>query len=299
VSTTHVLGIPSTFDIVLGDFGRDASIRFLELASLVERELIEAVLDPELEFFDEYRRIMYSTLLHIEYFKRAEIHEFAASKRPLDSSILIGLAGKTTSSGVHARILRSLLLGLHAGVLEGFTHFRVILPCNTLSALVTDFERIFADPTTLSEHIDVLGLSTVVRETLFNLDIEFLPLITTVASVLGRSGGPERNALILGTAETNRAYRVSLAAAGIRTVDLSEAQLSVIEGAVAASVGGVPARVADARDAVKHLVEECASHSNGLLTVIEACTDFRFGLGVDSLEIFARESVETWYGRFS
>lgn len=43
--------------VVLGDFGRDAALRFCSTLAQVERERLMGALAPGAKFFDEYRRI--------------------------------------------------------------------------------------------------------------------------------------------------------------------------------------------------------------------------------------------------
>ena len=64
--------IPYVYDIVLSDFGRDATIRLVTKLVDGERTRIRQVLDTEGDsrktpFFDEYRRIMFTCVGDLAY----------------------------------------------------------------------------------------------------------------------------------------------------------------------------------------------------------------------------------------
>ena len=70
ISAADLLRMKITYDIVISDFGRDATIEYLCRVSSLEKRLIERVLVRDnLEFFDEYRRIMFTVVADLSYFK--------------------------------------------------------------------------------------------------------------------------------------------------------------------------------------------------------------------------------------
>ncbi len=90
----ELLRQPVVYDIVVGDFGRDAAATYFQLVAKLERESIVSFLLPDggVHFFDEYRRIMSCLISDVEYVKRSYIRE-AAERDGTDDSILVGVRG--------------------------------------------------------------------------------------------------------------------------------------------------------------------------------------------------------------
>lgn len=60
---------PIIYDIIIGDFGRDATIEYLRFIVKYERQSIDRILnDSQTTFYDEYRKIMFSAICELSYF---------------------------------------------------------------------------------------------------------------------------------------------------------------------------------------------------------------------------------------
>ena len=101
-----------------------------------------------------------------------------------------------------------------------------------------------------------------------------------------------REAMILGTPGTNSIYR-TFSAAGIAVTSLNEAEYRAIDKAIVASIGGDSEHISKSK---RTLADEVIGPRNAAgLIIVEACTDFRFGLGYSSLALFAEAMIDEIY----
>lgn len=83
---------------------------------------------------------------------------------------------------------------------------------------------------------------------------------------------------------------------GVEVLHIRADEQNLIDEAVVASIGGDPIEVERCRQRLRRELISPREEQHGQLTVVEACTDFSFGLGVSSLELFAEDLVRSCYG---
>ncbi len=83
---------------------------------------------------------------------------------------------------------------------------------------------------------------------------------------------------------------------GMHVLALTAAQQSLIDEAVLACIDGGEANLSAARQAIERDILTPLRRIHPGLVVLEACTDFDFGLGLDSVRLMARQMVFDCYG---
>ena len=92
LTPSELLRSAPTYDVIIGDFGRDATIEYLRLASAYEKLLLAPVLaSKQLPFYDEYRKSMYNVISDIAFLKSPAIRASADQLGHLTEDILVGL----------------------------------------------------------------------------------------------------------------------------------------------------------------------------------------------------------------
>ncbi|MBW2258397.1 MAG: hypothetical protein JRI25_27910, partial [Deltaproteobacteria bacterium] len=79
-------------DIVVGDFGRPGTLRYLEAFSKRERELIVSRLPPGEPFFDEHRQVQLTVLCQLPRIKAQLLEPYLQGRLPFDDGVLVGSA---------------------------------------------------------------------------------------------------------------------------------------------------------------------------------------------------------------
>lgn len=295
-----LLEAPKTFDIVIGDFGREAAIEYVRLMAAIEKRLIASFLNPEgREFFDEYRRIMFCVIGDVAFFKESAISRSAGDPGYLRDDILVGSEWSPMSEDFAGRVAVAVAQEAFAALGRGHRHLRVLLPCNGLYVLAKEVERLLRADAELTRLLERYQLSTLDVPTLTAAEIDFHTVPDAVVGhFMGRSQTAQRtNLLVLGTRGANAIYEQLSDPARVSVVPLQDGDYEVISKAVVASIGGDPDQIAHSREQLQRdLVEPCTARFPDLITV-EACTDFRFGVGVSSLELFAEAMVKSHYRR--
>ncbi|MDH3401984.1 MAG: hypothetical protein OES32_00780 [Acidobacteriota bacterium] len=125
------MGSLPTHDLIVGDFGRRATLRYLAAFSDAERRILEQRLAGQ-PFFDEYRTVRYTVLGLLPDLKAEELATYARAGRALDSGILVGVGGGLTAAEMGRRISEALAPWIETIRGTAVARVRVIIPCNSL-----------------------------------------------------------------------------------------------------------------------------------------------------------------------
>lgn len=275
------------FDIILGDFGRLASIDYVKYLSEEERQ--EILGDRKSNFFDEERLIMFNLCCQIGWYKRDAISKQIQMKGSVDRNILIGIGPESVASEFLERGAETIRANIELAMIMGFEKIRVYTPCNGLSDLVREatssaFQALKGTENKVTIHTKEGSKSS------NQAVIEFCSVPEKVVRRVVREGR-SHTVLVLGTLGVNEIYKREVAGTGVTVFPLNDEDFDLLDDAIVASIG----KGQDSLMSAKILLEESivsrfrSKFPDGV--VIEACTDFDFGIGDSSLKIFAEEMV--------
>ena len=84
--------LPTTYEVVVGDFGREAATRYLALLAEEERMFLSRLLaTQDLPFLDEYRRIMFGHVGDVDFLKQATIRRVWSVIGHLTGEVLVAV----------------------------------------------------------------------------------------------------------------------------------------------------------------------------------------------------------------
>jgi hypothetical protein len=295
-----ILGRPYFFDIVLSDFGRESAIEFLRSAAILEKRIVHSLLnDPNADFFDEYRRMMFVVVGDIAYFKHSLITTYDSSGR-LDAGVLIGMGERAIPMNVKERLVVSVLEQIAVGIRHGYRTLRVVIPCNTLAPLSEELDSAVGSPDRLLESLrgSHCGDDSLTRDAISAITIRVHTVPEVVVDEVVHQHGSSGKLLVLGTPSTLEIYRSALRDRRLdyKVLDTSRTEQDVINETVVASIDGDASRVRQLGQRIESdIVGPCRMANPGVV-VIEACTDFDLGLGLNSRNCLVQRLVRDAYG---
>lgn len=262
-----------TLDIVVGDWGRPATVRYLELASSLERALITERLPARTVFYDEARKIDVVSLPLSRRMKRLDELSRLEPERICElppGRILVSVfANEEQVFQLAASLLDGVLEWLPSVGMYGCV--RLVVPCNTLHRVVRAAR-------------ELLGAGPSRWGLLGELWTEGRLKIPSVVEEVVASLANEENLewTIDGTPAAVEAYKQEAArrAPQVQVQALRADSLASLDPILAA-VSGV--KTQNVR----------AGSVHGLL--VSGCTDFRSSGGVDSLAVFCKRLVRQAY----
>ncbi len=271
----------TTLAVVLGDFGRDAALRFCASLARAERRHLVRGLPEGAPFFDEYRRLTLALVGDLPFVKAPVLERFVRRGERLDERVLVGFPGGPDPRDVEER-LAALAMEAMAGPLQrGVRRITVLLPCNTLAPVSWALRARFAADETLARAVESVQLS--------------FPTVPEAVLEAARADGGEA-VLPLGTHGIDETYRAAAQRLGSNlTVTSADARQegTVLEAIGAAIEGGE--RRQRAQRALEDLVDEARGRLGEGLVAVEACTDLDYGVGLDSNGTYARAVVGATY----
>ena len=286
----------TTLAVVLGDFGRDAAIRFCASLARAERRHICALLPADAPFFDEYRRMTLALTGDLPFVKQRVLRQFGDGA--LDERVLVGFPDGPTPGEVERRLSVTAAEAAAGPAGRGIRRMQILLPCNTLAPVSWAMTRRFQQVDTLMEALRLGGLGDHSEALARILVEEVRPAFPTVPDAVVREADRRGCSMLLplGTVGIADVYRDAVRRAGstMQVAGLDADARDIVLGAIGAAIERGPRRDA-ARRGLEHLVRDARSlHGEGLLAV-EACTDLDYGVGLDSNEIYANEAVRWVY----
>lgn len=302
ITPFDLLRMPITYDIVVSDFGRAATVEYLRLSADRERYLIAKILDEGGHpFFDEYRRLMFTVIGDIAFYKHTAITESANRVGYLTEDILIGLGGTTASDDFLNRLLLAVLQELLSAIARGHQRLRVVIPCNGLAVVADKISSILISAEKLLALTPLHKFTTQDIDRIIGATIIVNTVPAAVVSYITRSvQSNERTPfLVVGTRGVNAIYRELARDYPIDVVPLSSEEYRLIDDAIVAAIGHDHAKTA----IFQHTIQENMIAPRRVrferLVVLEACTDFRMGIGISSLVTFAEAMVADCYQTIS
>ncbi len=299
LTAASLFEVPVTYDIIVSDFGRDAAIEYQRLIAEQEKRLINTVLANEnLDFFDEYRRIMYSVVADIAFLKKDEIRSCVQKQGFLTDDILIGVgANKGMSQDFIDRIGYTVIQNLLIAASRGYKRIRVMIPCNTLSGLTRQIGEMISSKETIKYFANKFNYLPPTLDLLDNVNISMHTVVESVIQYVMRQKHLDGNIelLVLGTRGTNQLYTFFAQKYPISVLPIENKEYTLIDQTVVASIGGDREKIVACSNRLQTdiVTPRIGNHNN--LFVLEACTDFHLGIGTSSLEAFASEMVFDCY----
>lgn len=291
-----------TLALVLGDFGRDAALRFCSRLAAAERARVRAELGPETLFFDEHRLMTLCLVGDLQYIKREALAAYRRDGRPLDNELLVGFPGGPRPAGVTARLGVLALEALQGPFRRGLRRALVLLPCNTLAPTAWSLEeRLGAEASrTGLELLDEAGAApwAGLAELLAAIEAGTLELrFPTVPDAVLRLAALRGAAAVQpwGTEDIEAVYREAAARSGspVRCATVSDGGRAVVLEAIKAAIDGSADRRAAALIGLEALA---AAAEEDRALAVEACTDLDYARGLDSLGAYVELVVDLVYG---
>ncbi|MEM2161108.1 MAG: hypothetical protein QXN55_09165 [Candidatus Nitrosotenuis sp.] len=298
---SSLLQQPCIFDIIISDFGRESAIEFIRSLAIIEKRIIHTYLDqPDMEFYDEYRRIMFVFIGDIAYFKRAQIERYR-QKGYLDERILLGIGDLEIPDDIRDRLIYSTLEQIYVGLNHGYDNIRIVIPCNTLSPLGFHLRQLLLDKEQALKLLrTTLGseLRSEIIERLKQAKFSIYTVPTIVLDEITKSRGTKADLLVLGTTPIMEIYKseVDNMRLDYKLLELSKADQTLINRTVVAAIDGDASVVRQMRQRIDADVINPRKQQNQEMVVVEACTDFDLALGINSREVFVHRLVYDAYG---
>jgi hypothetical protein len=290
---------PYYYDIILSDFGRAAAIEYIRSVCDLEQATIQRhFLGPDGDFYDEYRRIMFTFIADLGYFKNRQINA-AISRGGVDSDILIGFKGEAMPYDIRDRITAAVIQQVYLALGRGYRNIRIIIPCNTISPLghhiyelVSNQEKFNAIMVGQSPSLPVFHLPPGVK---FGL---YTPPALVIDEIC-RQQADRASLLVLGTPATVRVYQELVANKGLEdrltVMPLQSEEQLLVNRLIETAIGADADLYNAAREKVKSIIILAKQKTADNLTVVEACTDIRLGLGINSLDVLVARTVSDAY----
>jgi hypothetical protein len=291
------------FDVILSDFGRDSALKLARDVATTERSLIAGILTREhgrqVDFLDEYRRIMFSIVGDLAYIKRGLLTRKTSPSGLLSRGVLFGVGGTRILAEEISAMVDVLIDPICAARDRGYESVRVIIPCNTLANVeqpllaglsfrIPDADCHIAPETSLRSAAGSKGR--------LRLDIYSLPRVV-ISHVV--SGPAPARLMVLGTELARESYVTAARAmseSGLEVLDISSREQQLMDELLVASIGGDRGEVAAATAALERDVLGPRLRSDGPFVIVQASTDYDVGIGSNSLKLLADQLVLDVYG---
>jgi hypothetical protein len=298
-----LLKYPYFYDIIVSDFGRAAAIEYIRSVSELEQRTIQRhFLDKDAEFYDEYRRIMFTVIADLGHFKSRQINA-AVPKGKVDSDILIGFKGNPIPDDVGDKIAVAVIEQAYLALNRGYKNIRIVIPCNTISPLGHHIYDLLSNPeefnAILTGHSGVSPSSPVfslLADAKFRL---YTPPALVIEEIRKANAGTV-SLLVFGTPVTVEIYKSLIVKLGLENqltvLPLESGEQELINQVIEAAISGDSALSNSIKKEIIDKIILPRQKVTGDLRVIEACTDIRLGLGINSLDILVTRAVNDVYG---
>jgi hypothetical protein len=298
-----LLKYPYYYDIIVSDFGREAAIEYVRSVCELEQKIVQHhFLGEGSTFYDEYRRIMFTFIADLGYFKNRQI-DSATAKGKIDSDILIGFKGEEIPDDIRDRITITVLEQVYLALNRGYKNIRIIIPCNTISPLGHYIYDLVSNPqefnTFITRHSGIRPSSQVqslLTETRFGL---CTPPALVIDEIQKTHAG-KVSILVFGTPVTVQIYKSHILKLGLAdqltVLPLEPGEQALVNQVIEAAISGDTALSDSIKEEINSRIILPRRNAAGDLSVIEACTDIRLGLGINSLDVLVARSVNDAYG---
>ncbi len=256
----------SKHDVIIGDFGRQGTLRYFQEFSRFEKEVIMKSLN-EKEFFDEYRTLKYTVAGLLPEIKKEFIKQVYADSKVFDSRILIGSKNGQSPMSFVGDFLEHITPYVASAISTGATEIRIIIPCNTLAPLSIRLDELFKD------YIESNNMSGRIKISVPNIPSVVIKNVTS------------ENLYLIGTPSAFKAYEkeIFLQNLNIKLSGGSDEELERSEQIILNCIRG--------RETMDLIKKICYPSSS----IVSACTDVSITDTIDSLSIFAQEMAYEAY----
>ncbi|WP_406651458.1 hypothetical protein [Aliisedimentitalea scapharcae] len=237
---------------------------------------------------------MFNLCCQIEWYKRDSIANQLKRQGHIDRDILVGIGPDNVADEFLNKGSETVTENIKCAIGKNYRRIRVYTPCNGLSDLTREIVARGVASLAGESYGDQLrseGECSLPNGIL----VEFSNVAQKVVRRISRKS-PSQTVLVLGTKGVNDIYRKQVNGTGLSVFPLNKNDFKLIDDAIVASIG----KSADHLNSIKSdLMERIVSRfraTHPLGPVLEACTDFSFGLGENTLRIFAEEMVNDVYG---
>ena len=270
-------------DIIIGDFGRPATLRYLELFSHYEKKFIKSHESLNHKFFDELRQVRYTVLGAVRLIKKDVIK---LNNNKIDENILFGI---NSFERDHDIILKAIISYLRPfvknAIIEGANIVRIIIPCNTLSSMCSELEIILNSKDGFQDILRNSSYSTVNNSSINNyLKIEVPNITDLVINELEKKNVQQCQIIASNAAFSYYNEKVIKRNSKIKFTLWQNGQRNAFEDVLIQTLNGEKPKIKVTQD----------SKTN---PVLSACTDIKFNSTIDSLKIFAKEMVRSAYSK--
>jgi hypothetical protein len=285
--------------VVVGDFSREATLRFWTHVSALEYRHIRSMLPPGSAFYDEYRRITYCLLGDLPFIKQSGLRTRQTGL--LDDRILIGFPGGITINDVLPRVGLLIFHALWGPSQRDIRNVWVMFPCNTLAPLCWELEKIFHSPEDILEMVAAAGCGIGDAERILADKIveRIQPVFPTIPeAVIEYVWACEKSALIpLGTLDIVQTYTEALRRLRypLQLIAPDPHQQAVVLQSIKSCICAEAGERKTAKIALSQIVDQLIRIHGNEVAVIQACTDLTCGIGLDSNAIFAESMVKSIY----
>lgn len=262
-------------DIVVGDFGRPGTLRYLEVFSARERELVVSRLPAGAQFLDEHRRVQLTVLCQSRIIKRQILEAYERDGRAIDRGVLVGTSTGTPVTEIVPTLSELLREQIRVAAGQGARTIRIVIPCNTLGSI--------AGP-----------LQGELRSALADrgIEVKVEPMQPLVGADLRARGA--RSVRVLGTPGSVASYR-DLLESGQPSIEVL-ANPDELTDAYERCIGDAIRGHRPEPSALEVVRGFAAEQAGAGREVLEACTDVRLDVGLDALEIYADRLMRDAYG---
>jgi hypothetical protein len=298
-----LLKYPYFYDIIISDFGRTAAIEYIRsVAALEQRTIQRHFIDKDSAFYDEYRRIMFAFIADLGYFKNRQINS-VIPKGKFDSDILIGFKGEAIPDDIRDRIAIAVIEQVYLALNRGYKNIRIIIPCNTISPLGHYIYNLISNAeefiTIMTRHSGVRP-SSPVFSLLANATFGLYTPPALVIDEIRKAHAGKVSILVFGTPTTVQIYKSHILKLGLENqltvLPLEFDEQNLVNQVIEASIGGDTASYDSIKEEIRGRIILPRQNVADDLRVIEACTDIRLGLGINSLDVLVTRAVNDVYG---
>jgi len=232
---------------------------------------------------------MFNLICDIAWFKRNAIANELVKKGDITRDILIGIGPNRVADEFVTSATTSVTECIESALRRQYKRVRVYAVCNGLTDLVKEIasKSVGSLAGEAARHLmRETGQCTMKN----GARIEFFDVPSSVTKGIAKLQTVDP-VLVIGTEGVNEIYEKCLSEAGLQRFKLSRADYRLIDDAIVAAIGQNRDEIRRVRDEISlQFVEPFRSRFRAGV-VVEACTDFDFGLGVNSLKAFAEEMV--------
>lgn len=294
---SDLYNINNVFDIIVSDFGRDATLRYLSYFSDLEKNTILQYLEASADFFDEYRRVSICVIGNLGYVKEQALEYYYKNRLPFDNKVLVGFDSSFPYEELSNRIAKLVFYQINLAIQLGYSKIRVVIPCNTLSPVGWYMKDLLNNKFESAKIFSFAAEKELVflKNKLKNIDVLFLTIPEIVLDYIKQKNFHQ--IYILGTPDTLEIYQKAVLNSypSIQIIIPSSEDQKVINNAILDSIDGRDEKIKNSRIIIDELIIRPTTKIYPGIKFVEACTDLNFGIGLNSTNLYVEKLVEEIY----